>query len=100
MLGSNPSLLREKLEVVSYIWIVGCHTGGGAYGEIVSQPLLQVLMCDFSCYLMCRSDSASFWVLSDANVLELAAYLMCLWEEMSSGFSYIAVLTRTLYKCA
>lgn len=40
--GSNPSLLREKLGVVSSFLSVGRHAGGGVYGEIVSQSLLQV----------------------------------------------------------
>ena len=46
MLGPNPSLLGEKLVVVSALLIVCCALGG-VYGEIVSQPRLPLLMWVF-----------------------------------------------------
>lgn len=47
--GSNPSLLREKLQVFSSLSIVGCSSRVGCHGEIVSQPLLPILMFLFVC---------------------------------------------------
>lgn len=61
MWSSNPLLFQEKLWVFSSLLIV-CHcTGGGVYGDIISQPLLHILICIFFLvYLMCRSCSSSF----------------------------------------
>lgn len=42
--GSNPSLLRAQVGILSYLQIVGCHTGGKVYSEIMSPFLLPVLM--------------------------------------------------------
>lgn len=39
MWGSDPLLLREELRVVSSLLVMGCHTEGGVYGEMVSQFL-------------------------------------------------------------
>lgn len=39
MWGPNPLLLREKIWVVSSFLVMGCHTEGEVYGEIVSQSL-------------------------------------------------------------
>ena len=43
----DPLALREKLQVLSSLLIVGHCTRGGVYGEIVSQPLLSSLMWVF-----------------------------------------------------
>lgn len=49
MWGSNTSLLRDKLWVLSSLPTVGCCAGGKVYGQVVSQPLLPTLMWAFSC---------------------------------------------------
>lgn len=40
MWGLHSSLLREKLQVLNSLLIIGHHAEGEVYGEIVSQPLL------------------------------------------------------------
>ena len=61
--GSNLSLLREMLRVVNSLPIVGCCSEGGVYGEIVSQPLLPILMCFFFLICsLCRSHLSRFLV--------------------------------------
>lgn len=40
MWGLNCLLLREKLWVLSYLPVMGCHFRDGIYGDIVSQSLL------------------------------------------------------------
>lgn len=35
----KPFAPQEKLRVVSSLLVMGCHTEGGVYGEIVSQSL-------------------------------------------------------------
>lgn len=39
--GAHPSLLREKLQVLSFLPVEDYHAegGGGVYGDIVCQPL-------------------------------------------------------------
>lgn len=51
--GSNALLLREKLQVLSSLQIVGHCAGSGVYDEIVSQPLLPTLICFFFFFAQC-----------------------------------------------
>lgn len=60
--GLSPSLLRDKLGVVEFLPDCGSHAGGGAYSEIVYQPLLPISMWVFLVRPMCRSHSGSFEV--------------------------------------
>lgn len=55
MWGSNALLLREKLQVLSSLQIVGHCAGSMVYDEIVSQPLLPTLICFFSSLLNVQS---------------------------------------------
>lgn len=49
--GTNPSLLTQKLRVLSSFLIVGHHPGSEDNGEIVSQPF-PWLWCGFSLFAM------------------------------------------------
>ena len=50
---------------------VYCCARCGVYSENVSQPFLSILMLGFSCFLICRSHSTSFWISFRGN------YCMC-----------------------
>lgn len=79
--GPNPSLLREKLGVVSSFSSICPFAGGWVYGKIVSPPLLPISVWGFlRVYLVYRSCSASFW-LSKGLVPCVAVGYVCLWEE-------------------
>lgn len=61
---SNPLLLREKLRVVKFP--SSCRSlcqggGGGVYGEIVSRPLLPVLMWVFPLFAKCVGVPPLVW---------------------------------------
>lgn len=96
MLGSNPLLIREKLEVVSFLQIVGHCTRAGVYGKIVSQPLLPTLTWVFSLiFPVCKSSSASFGGFYFREIfLCLAVDSACPWEEVTTGSSYVAILNQ------
>ena len=51
MRATNPSALREKVQVLSFLPNVGSCAGDGVYSEIVSQPFLPSLMRFASCLL-------------------------------------------------
>lgn len=59
---SNPSLLREKLGVVTSFPVVFRCARGGVYSKLVSYHLLLVSMLFFLVCPMCRSHSASVWI--------------------------------------
>lgn len=59
MWDSDPSLLREKLQVLSFLPVVGHHARSGVYGKIMSQLLLPTLMWFLSHFLKCSSRSNS-----------------------------------------
>ena len=42
---SSPSLLKEKLGVLSFLPVLCCQDKGGIYDDIVSLPLLLTSMC-------------------------------------------------------
>lgn len=58
--GSNPSLLRKKVGILSSLSIIGCHARGEVYGKIVSQPLHPTSMWVFS-YLPHMEESHSWF---------------------------------------
>lgn len=88
--GTLQSLGRSSVFLRS-LFIVGCCTGGGVFGDTASLPLLPVSVWSFSlCYggavqLVFRSFSEEI----DPHV---AAGLVCPWEDMSSGSQYTAIL--------
>ena len=66
MWGLNPSLLREKLGIVSSFPLCVdacvsqlCVIKNGVYDKIVSHPLLSIF---FLFHQMCTSHSAGFWI--------------------------------------
>ena len=64
--GSDLSLLGEIFRVVNSLQIVGCCSEGGVYDEILSRPLLFIVMQFFFFFSLicslCRSYLSSFWV--------------------------------------
>ena len=93
--ASNLSLLREKLGFVSSLLILGHHAGDGLYGRLC----LSYLFCCgvILLHLRCRSCSASFLISSEGFVLYVAVDSVYPWEEVSSGFFYIAVLSWNIF---
>ena len=70
MWGSNLLFLRENLAVVALLLSVDCHAGSGAYGKIVSQPLLFISMWVFFSSSRCvRVTHLVFRFLSEEIVL-------------------------------
>lgn len=57
--------------------------------------LSQLFGCGFFLvYPMCRSCSGSFLVLSETVVPRAVVDLVCLWEVVSSGSSYVTILSQ------
>ena len=91
----NPSHLRERL------WTLEIHVSRVSYlGEIMSLPLLPSREVDGeSCgalfYILCCGESCSVsfqFFFSVEFFLYVAMNLVSLWEEVSSGPSYTAIL--------
>lgn len=78
MLGPNLLLLREDLGVLSSLLIV-CHCTKG------------VQRCRyFFTFPLCRSHSACLWISFRGNCV--ARDLVCLWEHVNLGISYVSIL--------
>ena len=69
---------------------------GGLYGESVSQPFLAISVWIFShspdVYESALQLVSGF--LSEVIALCVAVYLLCLWEDGSSGASYVVILAN------
>lgn len=95
---SDPLLLRGKLGIMSFLWIVGHHTMGGVFSKIVSHLLLPVLIRGFlDCPLRRSLLAIVLWFLSEEIFLYVAVHSVCLWEEVSSGSSYFTILNQNFY---
>lgn len=75
--------------------LLGCCSRDGAYGRLclsLSYPLQYkfMLICP-----ACRNGLGSFWVSFRRNC-PICSYGVCLWEEMNSGSSYVAILSQNL----
>lgn len=86
--GGHLSLCMEKLWVPSHLWVTTLR--GGVYGRTSSQLLLPTLMWSFS-HLIWWRNSSSLEVFSRGNCSIWSLDLVYLWEEVSSGSSYIAI---------
>lgn len=87
MRATKPSVLREKLQVLSFLPNVGSCAGDGVYSEVVSQPLLPSLTRFASCLLDVKGSLCQFLgFFSEELVLcKTATDFMCLWEDVGSG---------------
>lgn len=68
MRATKPSVLREKLQVLSFLPNVGSCAGDGVYSEVVSQPLLPSLTQFASCLLDVKRSLCQFLVFFQRNV--------------------------------
>lgn len=92
MLGTPPSLLMENQGAVNSLPVVCCYARGWVYGEIVSHPLLPILMLYFSHLPSCVGDPQLLsGFLSEGIVSYIAVETLYPWEEVNSG-SYVAIL--------
>lgn len=81
-LGSVPSVFREKLAVGRFASDCMVLCWAGVYGE-----------CVFQTFLISFAEVTQFLVFVSERIAPyVAIYLVCLWEEESSGASYISIL--------
>ena len=60
------------------------------------QPLLPVLLCVFLSFTLCVGIAQLvFGYVPEETIPYVAVDLVCLWEEVSSGSSYVAILNGT-----
>lgn len=90
----NPLVLRKKLQVLDSLPIVYHHAGFGVYGEIIvpAFPTHYDAVSPLICPLW-RCCSARFF--SEEFVPCIAVGLVCLWEDVSLGSSYVPVLNQS-----
>lgn len=91
--GTKSSLLKEKLGVVRSLPILCCFTTAGAYGKIVSQPLLPT-WCGFffSFSQRVRVSQLVSGFLSEWISLSVAVGFVSV-KGVSSGASYVTMFT-------
>lgn len=94
--GSNPSLLGEKLWVVSSFQIGGHCAGGRVHGEIVVSASSAPFVWDSLICLVCRSCSVTFGLSSEEIVPFVAVDSVCPGEEVRSEASSVAILNWNL----
>lgn len=92
MLGPNPSLLREKLGTLSSLSIVCYCARSGVYGKPVSQLFLPISMWVFSCSPNVQESSEG--ILLERIFSRVAVDSVCLWEEVCSASSEVAMLDQ------
>lgn len=96
MWGLNPSILREKLRVVSSLLIVCCCTRVGFMVRLFLS-LSYLFWCVFFLVCpMCKSHLGSFWISFRLNSSTGSYRFMCLWEHVRSRASYFAIWNQIL----
>lgn len=88
--GTLHSLGRSSIFLRS-LFIVGCCTGSGVFGDTASLPLLPVSVWSLS---LCYGGAIQLVFRSFSQEIDpyVAVGLVCLWKEMSSGSQYTAIL--------
>ena len=89
--STNPWHLQKSAYLVRSLSLMCHHTKGGFFCETVSLPLLPILMWS-SFPLLWRVLHLVFRSLSERNDPYVALDVMFLWEEVSLGSSYAAIL--------
>ena len=90
--GPNPSFLREKLGFVGSLLMV-CSYAGGTLGARVCLTFLT--QCGiFLAHLLCGNCPASLQISCRGILLCVGVDSMYLWEEVSSGNSCTAILSK------
>lgn len=92
MCGPNPLFLRGKLGAGDSFLIVWHFTWGGVYGECASAFPTLINLSTFLVALCVGVTQLVPGFTSEGIALSIAAHLVHLWEEGSSGDSFIAIL--------
>lgn len=94
----HPSLLKEKLQILSFLLIMGRYAGGGIYGEIVSRPFLPALILFSSCLPNVKWLLYQFLGFIREVVPYITVDLVLTWEEVSSGSFYVSILNQNSFE--
>ena len=92
MWSSNSLFLGEKLVFVSSLLIVICCAGVGLWRGCVSASPTCFNMGFFPFPRCVGVTQLVFGFFSEKIVPYAAVDLVCLWEEVASGYSYVAIL--------
>lgn len=105
--GKNSSLLRKELQVLRSLSIVSCHIGGRVYGQDCVSTFPTCFGVISLSFVWCEEVTLPVFSLvshspptpphQEEIVLYVALDSVCLWEEMSLGFSVLTFWTRTLF---